>query len=251
MTRRRGAPDTGRRCRECRIRRQPMHRGVTDPGLTLPAILPTHGASERRFAPPPGASSRRAAGNSAPVSGVPSRVPPSPNPAVALPTPKAPARGPAHAGLRTARRVGPGAQRAACSRFHLERGDWRVDDGSALSALAALMLVNFAAAVLIRQQNVLNVLFGLAGRGSRALAAVAALERLEGPPRRRHPRRRGAGRHGLAVRVRRRRARPRARRSASVTPTTLASRAASSRSRCSSWPARRRRCAAARTTCSS
>ena len=52
--------------------------------------------------------------------------------------------------------------------FHLDRGDWRIDDGSALSALAALMLVNFTAAVLIRQQNVLNVLFGLAGRGSRS-----------------------------------------------------------------------------------
>jgi len=52
--------------------------------------------------------------------------------------------------------------------FHLERGDWRVDDGSAASAFAALMLVNFAAAVLIRQQTVLNVLYGLAGRGSRA-----------------------------------------------------------------------------------
>jgi hypothetical protein len=38
-----------------------MHRVVTDPGLTLPAIVPTHGASERRFAPPPEASSRRAA----------------------------------------------------------------------------------------------------------------------------------------------------------------------------------------------
>jgi hypothetical protein len=45
-------------------------------------------------------------------------------------------------------------------------GHWRIDDGSALPALAGLMLVNFAAAVLIRQQNVLNVLFGLAGRGS-------------------------------------------------------------------------------------
>ena len=52
--------------------------------------------------------------------------------------------------------------------YHLDRGDWPIDDGSALSALAALTLVNFAAAVLIRQQNVLNVLFGLAGRGSRS-----------------------------------------------------------------------------------
>jgi hypothetical protein len=50
--------------------------------------------------------------------------------------------------------------------YHLDRGDWRIDDGSALSALAALTLVNFTAAVLIRQQNILNLLYGLAGRGS-------------------------------------------------------------------------------------
>jgi hypothetical protein len=48
---------------------------------------------------------------------------------------------------------------------HLD--DWRIHDGSALAGMAPLMLVNFAAAVLIRQQTVLNVLFGLAGRGSR------------------------------------------------------------------------------------
>jgi hypothetical protein len=52
--------------------------------------------------------------------------------------------------------------------YHLDRGDWLIDDGSALSALAALTLVNLTAAVLIRQQTVLNVLFGLAGRGSRS-----------------------------------------------------------------------------------
>jgi hypothetical protein len=51
---------------------------------------------------------------------------------------------------------------------HLGRGDWRIEDGSALSALAGLTLVNLAAAVLIRQQTVLNALFGLAGRGSRS-----------------------------------------------------------------------------------
>ncbi|HEX6695405.1 MAG TPA: hypothetical protein VF080_01360, partial [Solirubrobacteraceae bacterium] len=51
---------------------------------------------------------------------------------------------------------------------HLQRGDWRIDDGSALSALAGLTLVNLAVAVLIRQQTVLNALFGLAGRGSRS-----------------------------------------------------------------------------------
>lgn len=52
--------------------------------------------------------------------------------------------------------------------YHADRGDWRIDDGSALSALSALTLVNLAAAVLIRQQHVLNVLFWLAGRGSRS-----------------------------------------------------------------------------------
>ena len=52
--------------------------------------------------------------------------------------------------------------------YHLDHGDWRIDDGSALSALAALTLVNLTAAVLIRQQTVLNVIFGLAGRGSRS-----------------------------------------------------------------------------------
>ena len=46
-----------------------MHRVVTDPGLTLPAIVPTHGASERRFAPPPEASSRRPDGDRIPAFG--------------------------------------------------------------------------------------------------------------------------------------------------------------------------------------
>jgi hypothetical protein len=50
--------------------------------------------------------------------------------------------------------------------YHQDRGDWLIDDGSALSALATLTLLNFAAAVVIRQQHVLNVLFGMAGRGS-------------------------------------------------------------------------------------
>jgi hypothetical protein len=54
---------------------------------------------------------------------------------------------------------------AALLAYHL--GDWRIDDGSALSGMAPLMLMNLAAAVLVRQQNVLNLLFGLAGRGSR------------------------------------------------------------------------------------
>jgi hypothetical protein len=52
--------------------------------------------------------------------------------------------------------------------YHLDGGDWLIDDGSALSALSALTLVNFTAAVLIRQQNVLNVLFGAAGRAPRS-----------------------------------------------------------------------------------
>jgi hypothetical protein len=49
---------------------------------------------------------------------------------------------------------------------HLARGDWHVADGSALSGLADLIVVNFAIAVLIRQQHVLNAIFAAAGRGS-------------------------------------------------------------------------------------
>jgi len=49
---------------------------------------------------------------------------------------------------------------------HLARGDWHGTDGSALSGLADLIVVNFAIAVLIRQQHVLNVIFAAAGRGS-------------------------------------------------------------------------------------
>ena len=52
--------------------------------------------------------------------------------------------------------------------YHVARGDWSLDDGSALTGLASLSLVNLAAAVLIRQQTVLNLLYGLAGRGSRS-----------------------------------------------------------------------------------
>src|SRR4051794_20889485 len=47
----------------------------------------------------------------------------------------------------------------------LAGGDWRLSDGSALEGISALVLVNLAVAVVIRQQQVLNVLFGLAGRG--------------------------------------------------------------------------------------
>jgi hypothetical protein len=53
----------------------------------------------------------------------------------------------------------------AVVRFH---GDWRIGDAGALSATADLLLLNLAAAVLIRQQVVLNALFGLAGRGRRS-----------------------------------------------------------------------------------
>jgi hypothetical protein len=49
---------------------------------------------------------------------------------------------------------------------HLARGDWHIADGSALSGLADLIVVNFAIAVLIRQQHVLNAVFAVAGRGS-------------------------------------------------------------------------------------
>lgn len=51
--------------------------------------------------------------------------------------------------------------------YHHQRGGWLIDDGSALSALGTMTLLNLTAAVLIRQQHVLNILFGLAGRGSR------------------------------------------------------------------------------------
>jgi hypothetical protein len=108
--------------------------------------------------------------------------------AVALPSPAAGARAPART-PPPAHRLAPAGRRllkhplltpyhrllagvllvnAALLWLHLERGDWRIDDGSALSALAGLTLVNLAAAVLIRQQTVLNALFGLAGRGSRS-----------------------------------------------------------------------------------
>ncbi len=55
---------------------------------------------------------------------------------------------------------------AALLARHLARGDWHVAGGSALSGLADLIVVNFAIAVLIRQQHVLNAIFGAAGRSS-------------------------------------------------------------------------------------
>jgi hypothetical protein len=48
--------------------------------------------------------------------------------------------------------------------WHLACGDWHVAGGSALSGLAGLTVVNFAIAVLIRQQHVLNAIFAAAGR---------------------------------------------------------------------------------------
>ncbi len=49
---------------------------------------------------------------------------------------------------------------------HVRGHDWRLADGTAMAAFADLTLVNVAGAVLVRQQLVLNVLYGLAGRGS-------------------------------------------------------------------------------------
>ena len=72
---------------------------------------------------------------------------------------------------------------------HVRRGDWQIADGSALSALSALTLVNVTGAVLVRQQTLLNLLYGLAGRGSPFVAAVGPVEHLQGAPRRRHARR--------------------------------------------------------------
>ena len=65
---------------------------------------------------------------------------------------------------------------------HLDRGDWLIADGSALSALATLTLLNFTAAVVIRQQHVLNVLYGLAGRGSPTWPLWIRWSRVEGEP---------------------------------------------------------------------
>jgi hypothetical protein len=113
--------------------------------------------------------------------GVPSSL--SPSDAVALPAPRAPrpratASGAAGAVRRALKHplITPYHRllaavllvNAGLLWLHLARGDWRIDDGSALSALAGLTLVNLTAAVLIRQQTVLNALFGLAGRAPRA-----------------------------------------------------------------------------------
>jgi hypothetical protein len=50
--------------------------------------------------------------------------------------------------------------------LHLERGDWHIVDGTALTAVLNLTLLNLAACVLIRQPYILNGLFGLTGRVS-------------------------------------------------------------------------------------
>jgi hypothetical protein len=96
---------------------------------------------------------------------------------------------PAHA-RSSARRARPSASlrlalavvavNAAFLGYHLVQQDWRIADGSALRALSALTLVNLAAAVLIRQQTVLNVLYGPAGRGSKTLElALGAVREFE------------------------------------------------------------------------
>ena len=92
--------------------------------------------------------------NSASSTGVPTRVRPP------TATRGSAARGPAYERLIVAVLASTRARSPSTS-----RGDWRSTTG-ALSAFAALLLVNFTAAVLIRQQTVLNALFGLAGRGS-------------------------------------------------------------------------------------
>jgi len=56
---------------------------------------------------------------------------------------------------------------AAVLALRLGRGEWHLDDGSALSGLSDLAILNLAVAVLMRQQHVLNVIYALAGRGSR------------------------------------------------------------------------------------
>jgi hypothetical protein len=71
---------------------------------------------------------------------------------------------------------------AALLARHLAGGDWHIGDGSALSGLADLTVVNLAIAVLIRQQHVLNVIFAAAGRGVLQAASLCTLpENQPGP----------------------------------------------------------------------
>ena len=66
----------------------------------------------------------------------------------------------------------PPADRPRCARQWRSAGaapgawGWHVAGGSALSGLADLIVVNFAIAVLIGQQHVLNAICAVAGRGS-------------------------------------------------------------------------------------
>src|SRR3954452_9392186 len=111
--------------------------------------------------------------NSALRFGVLTEVSPTPNHTIALPAPK----------VRATRETTPAYHRliglvlalnAGVVGFHLQRADWHLADGSALSALATLTLLNLAAAVLIRSQYVLNGLFALAGRAPRWLRGAAS-----------------------------------------------------------------------------
>ncbi len=54
----------------------------------------------------------------------------------------------------------------ALAAVQLRAGSWQISDGSALSALSTMTLVNLTVAVLVRNQSFLNLLYGLAGRGS-------------------------------------------------------------------------------------
>ena len=56
---------------------------------------------------------------------------------------------------------------ASCWRCTSRAGDWHIAGGTALSGLSDLIIVNLAVAVLMRQQHVLNLIFAVAGRGSR------------------------------------------------------------------------------------
>lgn len=48
--------------------------------------------------------------------------------------------------------------------YHLIRGTWAIADGSALRAISALTVVNFAVTVFVRQQHLLNVVYAAAAR---------------------------------------------------------------------------------------
>jgi hypothetical protein len=50
--------------------------------------------------------------------------------------------------------------------YALHQGRWHIGNGSALSGISGLVLANFAIAILVRQQYVVNFLFAMASRGS-------------------------------------------------------------------------------------